>query len=1070
MAGSVAVQRRLDMTKKTPDNAQAESMDGGPGLRDNAQAESMDGGPGLRDNAQAGSLNGGPGLRDNAQAGSLNGGRGLRDNAQAESMDGGRGLRDNAQAESLNGGPGLRDNAQAESMDGGLKPRDNEQTGTRGREAMSQGKQAGHIRSAAVIGAGVMGAGIAAHLANAGMRVLLVDVVPHALTAAEERQGLTLAAPAVRSRLAAAAIANMGRAKPAQLYDPAFAQRITPGNLADHKAELGQVDWIVEAVVERLDIKREVLALIDAVRAPDALVSTNTSGLSAEAMAEGRSEGFRRHFAVTHFFNPPRYMKLVEIVPVADTSPETVALLTEVCQQRLGKGVVQARDTPNFIANRIGTYGMLVTLADTLRFGLSVEEADALTGPAMGRPRTATFRMLDLVGLDTLLHVVDNVRERSADSGERVIFARPVLLEKLVAARHLGEKSGAGFYRKVKGEGGAGSRIESLRLNQEGLVYGPQRTAASATIEAAKAAKGAAAKVKALLRADPRSPHGQFAWSTIKKTLLYSAEQVGIIADSLADIDRAMRWGFNWELGPFELWDAIGLESSVRRMQEEGERVPEWVLAWLAAGNGSFYKVEAERRLYAGYGGAWQPGKRERISGDAGRQEMGGEGEGLEVREELKEQEEREGREGREKQEGRETREGREKQEEKGEKGERKEQGKRDGQEAQEARENLEVRPESEAPEASEASEASEKRKELKVPQGQGNYLAWTVEAAERDAVSLRALKDAGKTVLSNAGASLIDLGDDVVCLEFHSANNAIGGDILTAIQQSVAEVERNWRGLVLANEGRNFCVGANLMLLLMEAQSGEWDEVEEIIRLFQSSMLALKRLERPVVAAPHRMTLGGGVEACLPADQILFAPETYFGLVETGVGLIPAGGGCKEAALLAAERAIVPGSTRQAADVQPYLSALFETIALARTSTSGHEAGRLGLMRPQDRVLLRQESRIAEAKRAVLELDRAGYAPRGEGRIRVAGREGKALLQVAVQAMRLSGQISKHDALIAGKLAHVMAGGDVSPGSVVSEQYLLDLECEAFLSLCGERKTQERMSHMLATGKPLRN
>lgn len=804
---------------------------------------------------------------------------------------------------------------------------------------------AGSIRRAAVIGSGVMGAGIAAHLANAGMRVLLLDIVPKTLTPEEEKQGLTLADPKVRSRLAGAALARMSKAQPAQLYDPAWAARITPGNLSDHLAELGEADWIVEAVVERLDVKREVLALLDEARRPGSLVSTNTSGLSAAAMAEGRSEDFRRHFAVTHFFNPPRYMKLVEIVPTADTAPEAVRLLTEVCERRLGKGVVAAKDTPNFIANRIGTYGMLVTLADTVRFGLTVEEADALTGPAMGRPKTATFRMLDLVGLDTLLHVVDNVRERSADPEERSAFARPALLERLVAQGRTGEKAGAGFYRKVKGP--SGSVIESLRFDT--LEYGPKRSAGSPVIDASKAAKGAAAKVKALLRTDPRDRYAQFAWSTIKKTLLYAAAQVGVVADSISDIDRAMRWGFNWELGPFELWDAIGLPETVRQMRKEGEAVPEWVTAWIEGGHDTFYGTEGGKRVYASSGGFRQ-------------------------------------------------------------------------------------------------------------------------EEPEPDVISLSALKASGRTVLSTAGASLIDIGDDVVCLEFHSQNNAIGGDILSAIRQSAEEVERNWRGLVLANEGRNFCVGANLMLLLMEAQSGEWDEVEEIIRFFQSSMLALKRLERPVVAAPHRMTLGGGVEACLPADRIIFSPETYFGLVETGVGLIPAGGGCKEAAVMAAERAVVAGSGKQGADVQPYLNALFETIALAKTSTSGHEVSRIGLMRPQDRVIMRQEARIAEAKRAVLELDRAGYEPRAEGRVRVAGRDGMAVLKAAVQSMRLSGHISGHDALIAGKLAHVLAGGDVRPGAEVSEPYLLDLECEAFLSLCGERKTQERMSHMLATGKPLRN
>lgn len=816
----------------------------------------------------------------------------------------------------------------------------------------TQRRSAATVRSAAVIGSGVMGAGIAAHLANSGMRVLLLDVVPRSLTDAEARKGLTLDDPAVRNRLAAGAVAAMAKSQPAPLYDSSWTSRIRPGNLTDDLSLLGDTDWIVEAVVERLDVKREVLAAIESARRPGTLVSTNTSGLSVAAMAEGRSKEFREHFAATHFFNPPRYMKLVEIVPTEDTAPEVTELLGELCTNRLGKGVVVARDTPNFIANRIGTYGMLVTLADTIRFGLTVEEADALTGPAMGRPKTATFRMLDLVGLDTLLHVVDNVRERSEDEEEREVFARPQVLEELVTMGRLGEKSGSGFYRKRKDTDGR-SRIESLRFGT--LEYGPQVKVSSPVIDAAKAAKGAAAKARALLGANPQDRYAGFAWSTVKKTLLYAAFQVGVIAESVVDIDRAMKWGFNWELGPFELWDAIGLRQSVARMKEEGEPIPEWVEAWLAEGNTSFYRTSELKRFF--------------VSGGQLREER-----------------------------------------------------------------------------------------------------------QEEDVISLASLKEDGRTVLTTSGASLIDIGDDVVCLEFHSPNNAIGGDILSAIRQSSAEVSRNWRGLVLANEGRNFCVGANLMLLLMEAQAGEWEEVEDIIRFFQDSMLRLKRLDRPVVAAPHRMTLGGGVEACLPADVILLSPETYFGLVETGVGLIPAGGGCKEAAILAMQRAGLSAASgigkagTTPGDLQPQVNALFETIALAKASTSGHDAMKLGLLRPQDRVLVRQDARIAEAKRLVLELDRAGYAAPEEERVAVAGREGRAVLAMGVQAMRLSGHISEHDALIAGKLAHVLAGGDVRQGARVSEQYLLDLECEAFLSLCGESKTQERMSHMLTKGKPLRN
>lgn len=799
------------------------------------------------------------------------------------------------------------------------------------------------IRRAAVIGAGVMGTGIAAHLANAGMKVLLLDVPPAALTPEEAQAGLTLADKPVRNRLAAKALAGLTKRQPQALYDNAYAARITAGNLEDDHAKLGDVEWIVEAVVERLDVKQAVLERIEAARGAGTIVTTNTSGLSVAAMAEGRGESFRNYFAAAHFFNPPRHMKLVELVPGPDTAPELLARLADICHRQLGKGVVVAKDTPNFIANRIGTYGMLVTIHAMRRYGLTVDEVDALTGPAMGRPKTATFRMLDLVGLDTLLHVVDNVRERSDDEQERAAFARPPELEALAARGWLGEKTGQGFYRKL-GRQGAGSAIETLDLAT--MAYAPKQTIHSPSIEAAKAAKGAKAKLQALLYTDAADRHAQFAWLSLKETLLYAARQLGEIADTMADIDHALVWGFNWELGPFELWDAIGLERSVARMKAEGDAIPKWVEEWLGAGHGSFYsRSEGGRGRQYAYRGRFR---------------------------ELEEQ---------------------------------------------------------------------------------------------PDVISLSALQAAGKVVMGNAGASLIDIGEDVACLAFHSPNNAIGGDILSMIRQSADEVSRSWRGLVIANEGRHFCVGANVMLLLMEAQNGDFDEIDEIISQFQNSMLRLKRLDRPVAAAPHRMTLGGGVEACLPADAVIFAAETYYGLVETGVGLIPAGGGCKEAAAMAAMRAGAEG------ELQPHINLLFETIAMAKTSTSGFHVRHIGLARPQDRAVIRGETRIHEARRTVLELDRMGYIPPQEDeRIRVAGREGRAVLQLAVEAMRLGGHISAHDAHIGRKLAHVLAGGDAPPGVYVSEQYLLDLEREAFLSLCGEPLTQARMSHMLATGKPLRN
>jgi 3-hydroxyacyl-CoA dehydrogenase len=779
------------------------------------------------------------------------------------------------------------------------------------------------ITKAAVIGSGVMGSGIAAHLANAGIPCLLLDV---------------------KREYAEGAIARLAKTNPAPLFRPSCASLIAPGEIDADLGKLAGVDWIIEVVTERLDVKRALLEKVESVWKPGTIVSTNTSGISVNAMIEGRGEAFRRHFLGTHFFNPPRYMKLLELVPAADTSDAVVSFMRVFCEKRLAKGVVVAKDTPNFIANRIGTYGLLETLREMERGGYTVEEVDAVTGPAMGRPKSATFRTLDLVGLDTFVHVAANVRDHASDEAERAAFEVPAALSALVARGWLGEKSGQGFYKKIKGA--QGSVIQALDLAR--LEYADAGKPAGGSLEAAKQAKGARGKLKALLGAGDR--HSKLAWNILAPVLLYAAEKASAIAESIADVDDAMRWGFNWELGPFETWDAIGLRASVDRMKAEGRVVPAWVEAWIAAGNETFYRAGGSKQFYAHVGGTLGAAYAER-----------------------------------------------------------------------------------------------EQPKEI---------------------VSLRALKaDPAKVVRSNAGASLIDLGDDVACLEFHSPNNAIGADILTMISQSVEEVRRNWRGLVVANEGRNFCVGANLMLLLMEAQDEEWDEVDRIIRMFQDAMLALKRLERPVVAAPHRMTLGGGVEACLPADAILFASETYFGLVETGVGLIPAGGGCKELALRISSAAASPD-----ADLQPAVNAAFETIAMAKVTTSGANAADLGYMRACDRIVMNDDHRIYEAKRMALAMDAAGYAPQREERIRVVGRDGGAVLRMGAYGLRQGGYISDHDLKIAGKLAHVLTGGDAPAGALVSEQYLLDLEREAFLSLTGEPKTQARMQHMLAKGKPLRN
>lgn len=799
------------------------------------------------------------------------------------------------------------------------------------------------IRKAAVIGSGVMGAAIAAHLANAGVSCLLLDIVPASLTPQEEAQGFGLNHAQVRNRLSVSALAKLKKTTPAPLYHPDLIHRITPGNIEDHLELLADVDWIVEAVIENLQIKKSLYSRIEKVWKPGTIVSSNTSGISIRGMVEDCNAAFRSHFLGTHFFNPPRYMKLLEVIPGPDTLPEIVKHMADFGERRLGKGIVIAKDTPNFVANRIGTYGLLVTMREMVKGGYSVEEVDAVTGPAMGRPKSATFRTLDLVGLDTFVHVANNVYDHLTEqaAAEKEVFTVPHVLRQLVENGWIGEKSGQGFYKKIKAaHPGSGSEIFALRLDK--LEYEPSRKIVSGSLDAAKAAKGAKNRLKALLGTTDR--YSELGWNILKPVLLYAAEKLGEIADSITEIDNAMKWGFNWDLGPFEAWDAIGLSSSVARMEAEGSVVPAWVKEWIAAGHASFYEHrEADSFYYAR--NEWR---------------------------------------------------------------------------------KLDSRPEH---------------------------------------ISLGTLKKQNKVVRSNAGASLVDLGDDVVCLEFHSPNNAIGVDILTMIQQSVDEVRKNWRGLVLANDGRNFCVGANLMLLLMEAQDGEWEEVDNIIRTFQNTMLKLKRLEKPVVAAPHRMTLGGGVEACMPADRIYFAAETYFGLVETGVGLIPAGGGCKEMALRAS-RSAISGD----ADLQPFMNSVFETIAMAKVSGSGEDTRSLNYMRPQDRVVINPDYRIYEAKQAVLEMDHAGYVPQQEERIRVLGPDGRAVMQLGAQALRQGGYISDHDLLIAGKLAYVLAGGNAPADALVSEQYMLDLEREAFLSLTGEPKTQQRMQYTLAKGKPLRN
>lgn len=802
------------------------------------------------------------------------------------------------------------------------------------------------INRAAVLGAGVMGAAIAGHLTNAGIPTYLLDVAPKELTSQELQKGLTLESPAVRNRFSLQAIENLKKAKPAPLYIPENADLITPGNLEDNMDWLSHCDWIIEVVVERLDIKKTLLARVEQHRKPGSVVSSNTSGISINKMSEDLSLEFKQHFLGTHFFNPPRYMRLLEIIPGSDTLPEIIDFMQSFGDKELGKGVVLCKDTPNFIANRIGVYGMCSTIHAMLEYGLTVEEVDALTGRIMGRPKSASFRTLDMVGLDVLAHVARNIGQEIDDPAEKAVFEIPEFLDKMLAGALLGDKTGQGFYRKVKTP--AGRQLFILDYNT--MEYRPKQKVKIASLEEAKLAGKPAKGLKVLLSG--RDKGAAFARRVLMDVLVYAAHRLEEISDDIQAVDRAMRWGFNWDMGPFETMDAIGLPWFAEMLQKEGQPLPPLLIEMLSAGRTAFYQKDAGNRY------CYAPKTVEYV--------------------------------------------------------------------------------------------------QEKLPEG---------------VIFLSPLKEGNKVIKSNTGASLIDLGDGAACLEFHSKANSIGADILDMINYSVKEVERNYEGLVIGNYGLHFSVGANLMLVLMEAEDEEWDELDLMVREFQSATMNLKYCRRPVVAAPHGMALGGGCEVCLHTHRVNAHGETYMGLVEVGVGVIPAGGGCKELAFRAmsmpsADSSIKLGGTNTA---QPWLNKAFENIAMARVSTSGPEAVKLGYLRPTDRITANRDRVIGEAKQSVLEMA-ADFRPLQPHTIKAPGSTGYAALDLAVQTMLWGGFISQHDALIARKVAHVLTGGGVIPGTEVCEQDLLDLEREAFLSLLGEPKTLDRIRYMLANNKPLRN
>jgi 3-hydroxyacyl-CoA dehydrogenase len=803
------------------------------------------------------------------------------------------------------------------------------------------------IEKVAVLGAGTMGARIAAHLANAGIPCFLLDIVPAELSADEKRKGLTLESPAVRNRIVLAGIDAAKKSRPAAFFTPETARLITPGNFEDNLAWCGQVDWIIEAVAENLEIKRKLFERVEAVRKPGTIVTSNTSGLPIRLIAEGRSEDFQQHWAGTHFFNPPRYMKLVELIPGPKTRPEVLEELDEICDLRLGKGVVVAKDTPNFIANRIGTFSVLNVMRQMQALDMTIEEVDACTGPAIGQPKSATFRTADIVGLDVLVHVVRNIYENVPDDESREMYRVPPLAEEMMKRGWLGEKTGSGFYKRIKKDG----ESEILTLDWHTMEYRPRQKARFGSIEAGKAIEHTRERLRVLVAPALEGKGGDKAnrllWSALSETCLYAARRAPEIANSIVDVDRAMRWGFAWELGPFEVWDAIGVERMANALQREGKTLPPVVGRVLASPQKSFYETAKGRTSYFDLGGgAFKP---------------------------------------------------------------------------------------------------------VEEPAG---------------IIILKSLKERSGVVQENSGASLIDLGDGVICCEFHSKMNSIGGDLVAMIHAGISRLGSEFDAMVIANQATNFSVGANLMLLLISAQEGEWDDIHMAVRQFQRVNMAIKYAPGPVVVAPQGLALGGGCEISLHGARIHAAAEAYLGLVETGVGLIPGGGGTKEMLIRANEHA----AGGEDLDLFHALKPVFENIAMAKVSTSGEEARSLGYLRPSDLIAMNRDRQVADAKQTALGMVRAGYHPPAPAQIRVLGEEFLAGAKLAIHMMLRGGYASEHDAVVARKLGYILAGGSITAPQTVPEQYVLDLEREAFVSLCGERKTQERIAHTLKTGKPLRN
>jgi 3-hydroxyacyl-CoA dehydrogenase len=792
------------------------------------------------------------------------------------------------------------------------------------------------INKVAVLGAGVMGATIAAHLGNAGIEVLLLDIVPGEPNDAEKGAGLGLNDRAVRNRIASQALDGLLSMKPAPLYLPSYAACIEVGNFEDDMGRIKECDWVIEVVLENLEIKKRLYAEKVVPNLGDgAILSTNTSGLSVNTLAQALPESVRPNFLVTHFFNPPRYMRLLELVGGAGTDPGVIAFMAKSLGTRLGKGIVYAKDTPNFIANRIGTYAGAVTWRHMVEMGLNVEEVDSITGVALARPKTATFALWDLVGIDTVVRVLDNSFELLVSDEEREVFRVPESIRKMVASGLTGKKAKRGFYKRETVEGASVKFYYDFKSES----YLPGTSPKFASVLATKQIDDPALRVRTLLEGTDQA--AQFAWKSLRDTLIYTAKRIPEIADDVVNIDNAMKWGYNWELGPFEILDAIGVASFVARAEADGLAVPGFLKEVPR-----FYKTEAGKSFYYS----------------------------------IPEREYRE-------------------------------------------------------------------------------------SARPATSISLPLLKGAGAVVEHNSAASVLDLGDGVFCLEFHSKMNTIGADTLAMIHKAIRRAEQDGVGLVIANEGPMFSAGANLMLLAMGIAEGAFDEIALLVRSFQRAMMAIKYSRIPVVAAPHNLVMGGGCETCLHADAINPHAETYMGLVEIGVGLLPAGGGTKEMALRA-----IALAEENATDVTPFIVKNYQNIAMAKISSSAAELYGMGYLRQGDAITMDIGQRIHDAKQKALALA-VNYRPgRPLTGLKAPGRGVAASIKAQLWNLVQGGFISAHDSYLASGIADVITGGDVPAGTLISEEYLLELEREMFLRFCGQKKTAERIQHMLKKGRALRN